>query len=203
MLDKLLFDRNSFDHLGFGYGSETYYGGFTFKGIHSSTYGVRETPTDRVLSPLKRRTLLSIPGRSTSVIQEDGGYEAREESITCSYVAQEGVSLQRQVRLIAGWLDGVGELTFDYEPEMHYNAFLSSAPPTVKMLQYATFDLTFTINHPFAYETASQVDYTVEDGELFTIKTDGTVSTPVLLRIKNNGPYLVRKLTIIYNNGGL
>ena len=125
-------------------------GGFTFKGIHSSTFGVRETPGDRVLSPLKRRSLIEIPGRSSAVIQEDGGYQSRVESISCSYAAQEGISLQRQVRLIAGWLDGVGELTYDYEPEMHYNAFLSSAPPTVKALEYATFDLEFTINHPFA-----------------------------------------------------
>ncbi len=52
-----------------------HYGGFTFKGIHSSVYGVRETPGTRVLSPVKRRSLIEIPGRSSAVIQEDGGYQ--------------------------------------------------------------------------------------------------------------------------------
>ena len=171
-------------------------GGFTFKGIHSSTFGVRETPGSRVLSPLKRRSLIEIPGRSSAVIQEDGGYQSRVESIECSYIAQEGISLQRQVRLIAGWLDGIGELTYDYEPEMHYNAFLSSAPPTVKALEYATFDLEFTINHPFAYETAQQLVFQRRSGQPFIIETQGTVKTPIRLVIKNVGTRPINNLVI-------
>lgn len=172
-------------------------GGFTFKGIHSSVFGVRETPGDRVLSPLKRRNLIEIPGRSSAVIQEDGGYNSRVESISCSYAAQPGISLQRQVRLIAGWLDGVGELTYDYEPEMHYNAFLSSAPPTVKMLEYATFDLEFTINHPFAYETAQQEVFSIKSGDSIRISTDGTVKTPIRLIIKNTGTQPIHNLVLL------
>lgn len=174
-------------------------GGFTFKGVHSSTYGVYETPESRVLLPLKRRTLIEIPGRSESFIQEDGGYNSRVESISCSYSPRAGENLQRQVRLIAGWLSGVGELTFDYEPEMHYNAFLSSAPPTVKQMamQYATFDLEFTINHPFAYETAQQLHFEdVASGAPITLTTDGTIATPVRLVIKNTGDTPIHNLII-------
>lgn len=174
-------------------------GGFTFKGVHSSTYGVYETPESRVLLPQKRRTLIEIPGRSESFIQEDGGYNSRVESISCSYSPRAGENLQRQVRLIAGWLSGVGELTFDYEPEMHYNAFLSSAPPTVKQIamQYATFDLEFTINHPFAYETAQQLRFEgVEPGVPISFTTDGTVSTPIRLTIKNTGITPIHNLII-------
>ena len=160
-------------------------GGFTFKGVHSSVYGVRETPSSRVLSPRKRRNLIEIPGRSASFIQEDGGYEARQESILCSYAKQEGVDLQLQVRRIAGWLNGVGELTFDYEPTMHYNAFLTSAPPTVKMLEFAQFALDFTITHPFAYETAVQQKQSISNNETVEVVTNGTVETPVRIIIKN------------------
>jgi len=175
-------------------------GGFTFKGTHSSVYGVYETPESRVLLPQKRRTLIDIPGRSEAFIQEDGSYNSRVESISCSYVPREGESLQRQVRLIAGWLSGIGELTFDYEPEMHYKAFLSSAPPTVKQMamQYATFDLEFTINHPFAYETAKEVH--VDDGtgpeKIITIETDGTISTPIRFVIKNISNKTIKNLII-------
>jgi predicted phage tail component-like protein len=172
-------------------------GGFTFKGIHSSEFGVRQTPNSRVLSPQKKRTMLEIPGRSTVIVQEDGGYELRVERITCSYVKQEGVSLQRQVRKIAGWLDGIGELTFDYEPEMHYQAFLSSAPPTVKNLEYATFELEFTINHPFAYQSSQNMIFDLENsGESFSITTDGTVKTPAILTIKNVGDQPITNLFI-------
>jgi predicted phage tail component-like protein len=171
-------------------------GGFTFKGKHSSIFGVFETPENRVLSPLKRRTLITIPGRHVAFVQEDGGYEPRVESIVCSYAAQPGVNLQRQVRLIAGWLDGVGELTFDYEPEMHYNAFLSAAPPTVKNLQYAQFTLEFTINHPFAYETAISKVFTVTNDKPVQITAQGTVETPVRIIIKNTGKTQVKNLVI-------
>jgi predicted phage tail component-like protein len=171
-------------------------GGFTFKGVHSSTYGVFETPETRVLSPLKRRTLIDIPGRNTAFVQEDGGYNSRVESIICSYAAQPGVSLQRQVRLIAGWLNGIGELTYDYEPEMHYNAFLSNAPPTVKHLQYAQFTLEFTINHPFAYETAISQSFTITNSKPVLIITKGTVETPIRMIIKNTGSTTIQNLAI-------
>lgn len=174
-------------------------GGFTFKGVHSSTFGVFETPESRVLLPQKRRTLIEIPGRSESFIQEDGGYNSRVESISCTYIPRQGELLQRQVRLIAGWLSGVGELTYDYEPEMHYNAFLSSAPPTVKQMamEYATFELEFTCNHPFAYETAQQLHLSdIASGEPVTIKTDGTISTPIRLVIKNTGTTAIHNLII-------
>lgn len=174
-------------------------GGFTFKGIHSSVYGVFETPRDQVLFPEKRRSLIQIPGRSEAFVQEDGGYNARVESILCTYVAPEGANLQRQCRLIAGWLDGIGELTYDYEPEMHYNAFLSSSPPTVKQMsmQYAAFELEFTINHPFAYETAQELKFDLNSGDSFTITTDGTVSTPIRLIIKNTGANTIHNLIVV------
>lgn len=173
-------------------------GGFTFKGVHSSVYGVRETPSSRVLSPRKRRSLIEIPGRSNSFIQEDGGYEARNESILCSYARQEGVDLQLQVRLIAGWLDGVGELTFDYEPNMHYNAYLSSPPPTVKMLEFAEFTLDFTITHPFAYETAVQQRQFIGTNKTVQLITNGTTKTPFRLIIKNVTNKKITSIKIIH-----
>ena len=173
-------------------------GGFTFKGTHSSVYGVRETPSSRVLSPLKRRSLIEIPGRSNSFIQEDGGYESRNESIMCSYARQEGVDLQLQVRRIAGWLDGIGELTFDYEPDMHYNAYLSSPPPTVKMLEFAQFTLDFTITHPFAYETAVQQRQFIGTNKTVQLITDGTTKTPFRLIIKNVTNQKITSIKIIH-----
>lgn len=181
-------------------------GGFSFKGVHSSTYGVRETPQNRVLTPPKRRHLITIPGRSSAVIQEDGGYDSRVESILCTYAAQDGVSLQRQVRLIAGWLNGVGELVFDYEPEMRYNAYLSSSPPLVKDLHHASFELEFTCNHPFAYEAAQQVVFNIDSGDTITIPVEGTVETPIRFIIENTGSTTINSLTLIkrymINQGG-
>ena len=164
-------------------------GGFTFKGIHSSTYGVRETPSNKVLSPLKRRTLIEIPGKSSAFIQEDGGYQPRVESMICSYGRQYGVDIREQVRRIAGWLDGVGELTFDYEPTLHYNAYISTPPSVVTMLEFSQFQVEFTMTHPFAYETAIEEVHIIDAFDPLNqipITVRGTVKTPVRIIIKNN-----------------
>lgn len=178
-------------------------GGFSFKGIHSSTFGVVETPESRILLPQKRRNLIDIPGRHTAVIEESGTYNSRVESILCSYVdprllgKEPAENLQRQCRLIAGWLNGVGELTFDYEPEMHYNAFLSNAPPLVKHLEYAQFTLEFTCNHPFAYESAVTYRFTnVTDAKTISMNVGGTIETPVKLTIKNVGTSTIKNLVL-------
>lgn len=192
----------------------TMIGGFTFKGIHSSTYNVRETPSSRILSPRKRRELIEIPGRSTPFIQEDGGYEPRVESIICSYARQkkevidpsgnstwEDVDIYEQVRKIAGWLVGIGQLSFDYEPNLYYNAYVSTAPSLITMLEFAQFQVEFTIVSPFAFETPTQrTDYLYHaaPGNKITINREGTVNTPVKFIITNNTNFTLTKL-MIYN----
>jgi hypothetical protein len=164
-------------------------GGFTFKGIHSSVYGVRETPSNIVLSPLKRRNIIPIPGKSRAIVQQDGGYESRTQSMICSYAKQYGVDIHEQVRRIAGWLDGIGELTFDYEPTLHYSAFISTPPSVVTMLEFSQFEVQFTFNHPFAYETALEENYIIDAFDPLNqieLSVGGTVKTPVRITIKNN-----------------
>ena len=82
---------------------------------------------------------------------------------------------------------------------MHYNAFLSSAPPTVKQMamQYATFDLEFTINHPFAYETAEQLRFEIDSGDTITLETQGTISTPIRMVITNTGSAPIHNLIVV------
>lgn len=173
-------------------------GGFTFRGTHSSEYGVRETPSKRILSPLKRRNLIKIPGRSEAFIEEDGGYDPRVESILCSYVAPSGADIHLEMRKIAGWLSGIGELTFDYEPLLHYTAYVSTPPPTVAQLEYAMFDVEFTMTHPFAYETAIQQDQFVGNHGTAEIETEGTVKTPVRIIIMNRSPSTIGRIKLYH-----
>ena len=176
-------------------------GGFTFNGVHSSTYGVRETPASRILSPLKRRNLITIPGRSNAYIQEDGGYDPRVESIVCSYGRQYGVDIHEQIRKIAGWLTGIGELTFDYEPNLHYMAFVSTPPSVVTMLEFSQFQVEFTMAHPFAYETAikeSKLIGGTPGNDVAIIETSGTIETPVKLFIKNHTNSVIKRIKIYH-----
>ena len=82
---------------------------------------------------------------------------------------------------------------------MHYKAFLSSAPPTVKQMamQYAQFTLEFTMNHPFAYETAKELRFQIGSGDSILLNTEGTISTPVRLIIKNTGTAPIKNLVLL------
>jgi predicted phage tail component-like protein len=163
-------------------------GGFKFKGVHSSEYGVRATSTKKVLMPQLRRNLLTIPGRSSVIVESDGEYALRKETIQCSYVKQEGVNLKDHVRAIAGWLNGEGELSFDNDPEIFYRAFLSNTPPTKIHLEYATFELEFTFNHPFGYSTQEDsFSENLINGDTIDIEPDGSIETPCLIIIENVG----------------
>lgn len=177
-------------------------GGFSFRGIHSSEFGVFETPDSLQLMPHKRRNLIQIPGRSKAFIQEDGGYDENRISLSCSYVPSYGEDLQRRVREIARWLSGVGELSMDYEEEMHYQAFLSSPPPLTKDLSYdaAEFTLDFTITHPFAYELPQHKTSVVGRNQFFLVEVGGTITTPARFRIINTGANTIKNLTLVLRN---
>jgi phage-related protein len=113
------------------------------------------------------------------------------------------VNLHYQVRRIAEWLDGTGELSFDFEPNMNYNAYVSSPPPLTKLLDGAIFEVEFTMNHPFAYENMSQVKNVVSSdapGNNMDVTVSGTTNTPVKLIIKNNTDRTLTKLKITHKH---
>ena len=59
--------------------------------------------------------------------------------------------------------------------------------------------LEFTINHPFAYETAKELRFSNLKGTPFVLETEGTVSTPVRLVIRNTGTEAIKNLVIKQN----
>lgn len=178
-------------------------GGFRFKGIHSSEYGVHETPNSTQLMPSKRRTLITIPGRSAAFLQEDGGYDTNKIAITCSYVPRQGEDLQRQVRRIAHWLSGVGELSFDFESEMFYQAYVSSSPSIVKNMAIgaAQFTIEFTLFEPFAYERTQAVsNKNLALNTWMPVRVDGTTTTPARIKIRNDGTNTWNSVSITIRN---
>jgi len=173
--------------------------GFSFRGIHSGTYGVFCQPLSRVLIPERRRSPIVIPGRSGVYRQEDGGHDVRRESITCSFVKPPGVTVAHFTRQIAGWLSEEGELTFDSEPGKYYRAYLAGAPPLEKHLLYGQFELAFEMNPPYAYELPQSINTSGAGQITVSVKTDGTARTPVRIVIRNNGPTTIRNLVLLHS----
>jgi len=175
-------------------------GGFSFKGVHSSTFGVYQSPSSRMLIAGKRREL-SEPLNSENVIIQDKGYDYRIESISCSYMPSAitgqpiiSIPTYEQARRIAKWLDGVGELNFDYEPDKFYTAMLNNAPPLTASLEVALFPLEFLIAPAHAYERIQSNNNLVANK--LTVNVGGTMSTPPYITIRNTGTTPITNLLI-------
>lgn len=173
--------------------------GFTFRGIHSSHFNIICDPSSRQLIPERRRSLITIPGRSGSYVQDDNTYNDRAESFTCYYTKADDSNISLQAREIAAWLAEAGVLCFDNEPDKFYDAFFSGSPPLTKHLKYGEFDLQFTYSPPFAYTAQqSHVQVITSEDDAVNIAVEGTAPTPCRIIIRNNGDTTIENLRIAY-----
>ena len=173
--------------------------GFTFRGRHSSEFNIICDPSSRELIPERRRTLITIPGRSGSYVQDDNTYNDRSESFTCYYTKRDDSDISLQAREIAAWLAEDGVLCFDNEPDKFYDAYFSGSLPLTKHLKYGEFDLQFTYSPPFAYTAQQQhVQVITSEDDAVNISVEGTAPTPCRLIIRNNGDTTIENLRIAY-----
>ena len=93
--------------------------GFSFKGVHSSKFGIYTQDQSRTLLPPKREGKITIPGRSGYYDDVGAVYNERAESVLCSFVCPEGKTVPEVCREIAYWLSGSGRLIFDREPDKY------------------------------------------------------------------------------------
>ena len=124
--------------------------GFTFRGVHSSTYGICTQDQERAILPPGRDERIVIPGRSGYYDGPPGVYDERVESLHCAFTCPPGKTVPEMCREIAYWLSGEGRLSYDKEPDKHYNARITGSPPMEQHLKWGSFDLTWSCNPPFA-----------------------------------------------------
>lgn len=168
--------------------------GFTFRGIHSSEFGIYTKDQSRAILPPRREGKITIPGRhgaydgmTTSV------YDERTESIRCSFKCPPGKSVPEVCREIAYWLSGSGRLAYDKEPDKYYTARISGSPPMEQHLKYGSFDLTWKYNPPFALgRTVTQPIFSGEN----PVRYQGTAETPCIIVLRNLSDTDILNVTI-------
>ena len=96
--------------------------GFSFRGVHSSVYGICTQDQERAILPPGRDERIVIPGRSGYYDGPPGVYDERVEGLHCSFKCPPGKTVPEMCREIAYWLSGEGRLIYDKEPDKHYNA---------------------------------------------------------------------------------
>jgi len=97
--------------------------GFTFKGIHSSTFTNFHYKTTSL--PLLPRRLIDtqiVIGDKGKKIRFDNGYEDRYIALSCVFVQPDLQLRRKEANELTNWLIGEGELIFDFDPDRIYNA---------------------------------------------------------------------------------
>lgn len=169
-------------------------GGFTFRGVHSSRYGVHMQAQGRTLLPPRREGSIVIPGESGCYDGVGGRvYDTRSETFQCGFAKPAGMSVPEVCRELAYWLSGTGRLVLDKEPDKYYLARLSGAPPMEQHLHYGAFTLTWVYNPPFAF--GRTVTLPVRDGANAP-QYQGTAETPCLLVLRNTSGRTIQNITI-------
>lgn len=119
--------------------------GFTFNGIHSSTYNIVSKSNDRSLLPDQIKKEIIIPGKHGSYDFEDNTYSNRQIKIDISYIGNSIDALRNQMRLISAWLSQSSycKLFFDDEPSVYYWAKVYSSASLTNLFRYGKTSITF------------------------------------------------------------
>lgn len=168
--------------------------GFTFRGVHSSAFGIVTQDQGRVILPPGREERISIPGRSGYYDGVSPGvYGEREENVRCAFKCPAGKTVPEVCREIAYWLSGAGRLSYDKEPDKYYNARLTGGPPMEQHLKWGSFELTWSCNPPFAYGPAATVPLAMGANP---IAYRGTAPAPCLIVLRNPSREAAQTVTI-------
>ncbi|MCD8391217.1 MAG: phage tail family protein [Firmicutes bacterium] len=139
--------------------------GFTYKGIHSSAYGITVKTQDRPIIPAaKTKTYSALYMDGTYDFSEANPYERRfyEERVfteVLQITAENLSELQKSIGKIAVWLLGGGDLIFDDTPNVRWTArcdgSISFAPE--RRGKSAVVTVQFKVS-AFAYSRISTLD---------------------------------------------
>lgn len=124
--------------------------GFTFNGVHSSTFGIVMRSKGRQVLPSTQDAYMQVPGRAGSYLFPQA-YNDRIISVDCAIITDTLENLRSELRDIAAWLSVTDReaLVFDDEPDKTYMAKLDNVVDLTQTLGLGEFSLEFRAE-PFA-----------------------------------------------------
>lgn len=159
--------------------------GFSFDGVHSSTYGIYLAKSPFLLLPELTNYFETIPGRE-GVLDYGSNYQQREIKLSCMVLAVSEQDLKKKSRAIAAWLDpakGLKRLIFDAEPDKFYLTRVTRGVQVEQIAKQGRFEVTFTAPDPYAYALDDQIFTYTQIGS-YTFERDGTAISYPKIEIK-------------------
>lgn len=175
--------------------------GFTFRNIHSSTFGIGVRSVDRSLIPELRRNEFTIPGRHGTIDFGLNTYEKRPIQVSIGLLKNaDWEALRANAREVARWLSGKGYLVFDDEPDKAYDAVVYGYVGIEQLELLPTGLLTVTFEcQPFAESLEyRQVNIPSITEKPYNIVANvaGTAETCCIITVKNIGDSNIEGITI-------
>ncbi|AKL96618.1 phage tail component [Clostridium aceticum] len=165
-------------------------GAFKFRNVHSTSFKIISRSVNRPILPMKRQNKIVVPGRHGTYDFGDNTYEDRSITMEIAYIGKDYNELRLRGREIAAWLSSkhYQQLIFDDELNKFYLAKLHSTVDLENFYRLGRTQAIFDCK-PFAYSIDLK---TVENAIVLkphnvVINTAGTVETPPILTLENQG----------------
>jgi phage-related protein len=177
--------------------------GFTYNGVHSSTYGLLGSPIIPVL-PERRRSTVEIPGRDGTFDFNVDSYAPRIIAVECLAQAASRAALVTALAGAAAWLSGNGYLVFDHDTTKRWQAKVYTGIDPRHSPRAAQFTIMFEVQ-PFAEDvnattgtigTAQNYGSAIEFYPVITITKSGTSAATLQLALASTGELVLVTDTI-------
>lgn len=174
--------------------------GFTFKDIHSSTFGLVGSPRIPLL-PERRPSTVEIPGRDGTFDFNQDSYAPRIVAVDCLVKAASREELTASLEGAAHWLSGSGYLIFGRTPARRWKAKVYMGIDPVRVPVAAQFTIAFECQ-PYAEdvdEITGTIGTTQDYGspEVFypviTVTKTGTTASSLQVALASTGEVVMIK----------
>ena len=154
---------------------------FSFKGIKSTTMGVRMSAPPVRMHPERKGEWEDRPGTDGELWIDGGGYN--NITVQQPIIVLDTADIDR----VNAWLTGYGELVFGDEPDRAYKARIAQSftrTNTVKRLRGQTITVPFNCS-PFRYEADPVSAITISEPRM--LNNPGTVEALPLIAVYGSG----------------
>ncbi|ADD02636.1 putative phage tail component [Thermoanaerobacter thermohydrosulfuricus WC1] len=175
--------------------------GFSFDGVHSSTYDIYLAKSPFNLLPDLINYFETIPGKP-GLLDYGSDYKQRDIVLDCMVLAKNEQDLKRKSREIAAWLDpakGLKRLILDTEPNKFYLARVTKGILVEQIAKQGRFEVTMTAPDPYAYALDDEI-YTYTKTGSYNFERNGTAISYPKIEIKGTNTKDKGKISITLNN---
>lgn len=159
---------------------------FEWNGVRCTEYGIHVTELPQPTIPAERVTHTNVPGRAGSLTIYEGDYVYDDVILSCTCV----IADPARISSIAGWLRGVGTVTFANRDGGFYYARVVNQIPFEKILRgnpHRSFAVNFRCQPFWHVSKVEPVSIPITEETTATIVNPGNVPSAPVIAVTGTG----------------